>query len=1251
MASRGVPAISVDTSAAISNYSSEESSNRYPTTPISPGTLHPDPSTSAYLSVGSNGVPQSPTNSTYSSIGGSTLHPSRNHSTSSASHNNDLHLKVDAYRPSSPPSSSTEENPLAADPGKEDLFVPPEKMPFAFTRGELGKFLNPKSLAAFYAIGGADGLEKGLHTNLAKGLDEQEAKIDGTVSFEEATAHVTKGTRGHRWRADSSVSYASTLPAPVPAAVSKDHPAASAKRPQSSASTVLRDEEHGGVIPPPPNQFEDRIRVYGDNRLPKKKGKSIWQLMWEAYKDPFILVLTGAAVISLALGLYETFGVTHAPGEPMPVDWVEGVAIVVAIVIVVVVSAGNDWQKERQFGKLNRKKEDRMVQVVRSGKIKDISVYDLLVGDVVCLNQGDLIPADGIVIESNEVKCDESSATGESDQMKKTAGKDVFERIAANGGKTTGLEKLDPFVISGGKVLEGTGRYVVTAVGVNSEFGKIMMSLRHEAEKTPLQVKLEGFAGAITKFGIGSAVALLLVLTFKFIGGLSNNPGTPAEKASTFLDILIVAVTIIVVAVPEGLPLAVTLALAYATTRMLKDNNLVRVLRACETMGNATTVCSDKTGTLTQNKMTVVTGTIGLKSRFAQVEVDGQEAETIKAAFDRYSNQTKEILRASVVLNSTATDGEASGTFAGSKTETALLSLVGDHIGIGGPLSAVRGRYTIQQIFPFDSSRKCMGIVVATPGGFRLYIKGASEILLDKCVRVIADVTEETLKGVPSTKELALDDIKFFEDTITTYARRSLRTIALVYKDYTQWPPVGASVLPESTATGKIKVAFEDLFNDLTLFGIVGIQDPLRPGVPEAVQKCHMAGVTVRMVTGDNIETAKAIAKECGIYDDSPESKHLFMEGPTFRKLSAEKMAHVIKDLRVLARSSPEDKRILVKALKEQDEIVAVTGDGTNDGPALKMADVGFSMGIAGTEVAKEASAIILMDDNFSSIVKAIMWGRAVNDAVQKFLQFQLTVNITAVILTFVSAVASSDMKSVLTAVQLLWVNLIMDTFAALALATDAPTPAILDRKPASKRTGLVTLRMWKMIIGQAIFQLIITFMLHFGGEKMFGYSTDKEIAELRTMVFNTFVWMQIFNEFNNRRLDNKFNIFENIHRNHFFIGINIVMFAGQVAIIFVGGRAFQIVRISGTQWGICLALAVVCMPWAVVIRCMPDEWAQRIWEVALRPVVKVLAAIVHLIAKPFAKLFKRKGKKEEEREGEVGHLEVGEMERVRSRQ
>jgi Ca2+-transporting ATPase len=717
---------------------------------------------------------------------------------------------------------------------------------------------------------------------------------------------------------------------------------------------------------------------------------------------------------------------------------------------------------------------------------------------------------------------------------------------------------------------------------------------------------------------ISSAAALLFfVLLFRFLGGLSGDTRSGPEKASVFTDILIVAITVIVVAVPEGLPLAVTLALAFATTRLLKENNLVRILKACEVMGNATTVCSDKTGTLTTNKMSVVAGTFGPETF---------EAGDVTTFAKKVPQEVRDLIVKSIAINSTAFEGEEDGvaTFIGSKTEMALLNFAKDHFAVA-TLSNERANAEVVQLFPFDSNKKCMGAVIKQGNGYRLFVKGASEIVLEACSSV-ADVTTGAVSDITGAPKQRLTD------TIQTYALKSLRTIGLTYRDFPSWPPAGTQ-----TAADPSSANFDQVFKDMVFSGVVGIQDPVRPGVPDAVAKCQYAGVKVRMVTGDNIITARAIAKECGIVSKDDESQDIAMEGPEFRKLSDERMNEILPRLAVLARSSPQDKQILVQRLRALDETVAVTGDGTNDGPALKAADVGFSMGIAGTEVSKEASAIILMDDNFASIVKALMWGRAVNDAVAKFLQFQLTVNITAVLLTFVSAVSNSDMESVLTAVQLLWVNLIMDTFAALALATDPPTPEILNRKPAGKKAPLITMNMWKMIIGQAIFQLTITFILYFAGEQILGYdtSTHTKKLELNTMVFNTFVWMQIFNEFNNRRLDNKLNIFVGIHRNYFFIGINCIMVGAQIAIVFVGGQAFSITKIDGVQWGICLGLAVFTLPWGVCVRLFPDAWFEKIALTLGGPFASVYRAVKRFFSRVWKKMPSFRRKKAEKQEVE----------------
>lgn len=659
----------------------------------------------------------------------------------------------------------------------------------------------------------------------------------------------------------------------------------------------------------------------------------------------------------------------------------------------------NDWQMQRQFNTLNKKAGDRHVKVIRSGKSAEVSVFDIMVGDVMHLFAGDMVPVDGVFISGHGVKCDESSATGESDLLKKVGADEVFailDEVAKGGKPPADIEKLDPFIISGSKVNEGTGTFLVTAVGVNSSYGRIMMSMHTEQDDTPLQKKLNVLADGIAKFGAGAGLLLFVVLLIKFLAGLPNNHESADIKGQQFLTLFITSVTIVVVAVPEGLPLAVTLALAFATTRMMKDNNLVRVLKACETMGNATTVCSDKTGTLTQNKMTVVATTLGKSLSFGGTDAPLEEDEEDKAmAVDinipnmpvgefvqGLSNASKQLVIQANAVNSTAFEGDVEGekTFIGSKTEVALLTLCRDHLG-AGPIQEERANANVVQVVPFDSAVKYMATVVKLPNGmFRAYVKGASEILLAKCTKVMGDPAGEELTATDMTEE----DRNVFSHTIKSYAGQTLRTIGSSYRDFESWPP------PELAGEEEINAAvFDKVHSDMTLMAIFGIKDPLRDTVIDAIKDCRRAGVTVRMVTGDNILTGRAIAKECGIYH--PEEGGIAMEGPVFRRMSEEKLKEIVPRLQVLARSSPEDKRILVRTLKELGETVAVTGDGTNDAPALKMADIGFAMGIAGTEVAKEAASIILLDDNFASIVKGISWGRAVNDSVKKFLQVCLS--------------------------------------------------------------------------------------------------------------------------------------------------------------------------------------------------------------------------------------------------------------------
>ncbi|KAF9282591.1 hypothetical protein BGZ68_005867 [Mortierella alpina] len=895
-------------------------------------------------------------------------------------------------------------------------------------------------------------------------------------------------------------------------------------------------------------KFAARSKAFGRNILPAVQSASFFSLVKKAYNDRTLILLSIAAFVSLGVSIYEDYGPHHNPEEPR-VGWVEGVAILAAVAAVVFTNAINDYQKERQFRKLNAKKDDRSVKLLRDGREQEVNVKEVQVGDIMLMEPGDLLAVDGIVLKSHNITCDESSATGESDAMKK----DTEEHC---------------YVISGSKVLDGSGCMLVTAVGPNSFFGKTMMAMREATpEETPLQVKLDLLAEAIAKLGMAAAIAMLFTLIVKYFvqASMSDEPfPSGADIFSDMVKIVIQAITIVVVAVPEGLPMAVTLALAYATTQMLKDNNLVRVLSACETMGNATTVCSDKTGTLTQNKMTVVEGTLSL--------LPFTNMDDAKTWYSEAKDDIAQIIIEGIALNSSAfedTDEKGNKVFIGMKTEAALLGFIKF---LGASYSNIRADIKVVKVYPFSSLKKTMSCVAETPNGaekYRLYVKGASEIVLGSCTHYVD--SEGQVKPLDDNARARFDQI------ISKYADKALRTIALSYRDV-------------SSSEFK-KFNDEDAPNSkLICLGVVGIQDPLRPGVVESVRDFAKAGVTVRMITGDNIQTARAIAKNAGILIKGG----LAMTGPEFRALSKEEQTEAVKRLQVLARSSPTDKTIVVRRLQELGEVVAVTGDGTNDGPALKMADVGFSMGITGTEVAKEASAIVLMDDNFSSILKSLMWGRAVNDSVRKFLQFQLTVNITAVVLSFISAVASDDNQSVLSAVQLLWVNLIMDTLAALALATEPPSPEVLKRLPTSKTAPLINFNMWKMILGQALFQIVINLALLKYGAQLFhlqnkhGEVSPHNLLVLRTMIFNTFVFLQVFNELNCRRIDDSINIFKNLHNNKIFILVQFIVVGFQFIIVQFGGQAFKTTPLTGQQWLITILIGSLSLPVGLCLRLIP---------------------------------------------------------------
>ncbi|XP_031364227.1 plasma membrane calcium-transporting ATPase 2 isoform X2 [Apis dorsata] len=974
--------------------------------------------------------------------------------------------------------------------------------------------------------------------------------------------------------------------------------------------------------------IQHRRDTFGSNLIPPKPPKTFLQLVWEALQDVTLIILEVAALVSLGLSFYHPADDEEKPlidEDEAKYGWIEGAAIFISVILVVIVTASNDYSKEKQFrGLQSRIEGEHKFSVIRQGEVKQISVADIVVGDICQIKYGDLLPADGILIQSNDLKVDESSLTGESDHVKKG-------------------ESFDPMVLSGTHVMEGSGKMLVTAVGVNSQAGIIFTLLgaavdqqeqeikkmkkdeeitgnshvsaakpepaeNHHAvshapegkkEKSVLQAKLTKLAIQIGYAGSTIAVLTVVILVIQFCVTTFYVQGKSWKNtyAGDLVRHLIIGVTVLVVAVPEGLPLAVTLSLAYSVKKMMKDNNLVRHLDACETMGNATAICSDKTGTLTTNRMTVVQSYIC------------EKMSKITPQFSDIPSHVGNLMVQAISINSAYTSRIMPAQEptdlplqVGNKTECALLGFV---IALGMNYQTIRDdqpEETFTRVYTFNSVRKSMSTAIPRKGGgYRLFTKGASEIIMKKCAFIYG--REGHLEKF--TKEM---QERLVKNVIEPMACDGLRTICIAYRDFV---PGKAEINQVHIDNEPNWDDEENVVNNLTCLCIVGIEDPVRPEVPEAIRKCQKAGITVRMVTGDNINTARSIALKCGIL--KPNEDFLILEGKEFnrriRDSSGEVQQHLLDKvwprLRVLARSSPTDKYTLVKGIIDSKasvsrEVVAVTGDGTNDGPALKKADVGFAMGIAGTDVAKEASDIILTDDNFSSIVKAVMWGRNVYDSIAKFLQFQLTVNIVAVIVAFIGACAVQD--SPLKAVQMLWVNLIMDTLASLALATEMPTPDLLLRKPYGRTKPLISRTMMKNILGQAIYQLTVIFMLLFVGDKMLDIETGRGVAQAGggptqhfTIIFNTFVMMTLFNEFNARKIHGQRNVFQGIFTNPIFYTIWIVTCLSQVVIIQYGKMAFSTKALTLEQWMWCLFFGVGTLLWGQVITTIPTRKIPKI--------------------------------------------------------
>jgi len=942
------------------------------------------------------------------------------------------------------------------------------------------------------------------------------------------------------------------------------------------------DPDHGVAD----TSVQKRREVFGSNTLPSTPRKSFWQLFVDTFDDATLQILIVAAIVSLAIGIYD---------DPTT-GYVEGMAILAACLIVSIVTAMNDYQKESQFRELSDVNDEVDVVVVRSGKFKSIPVGEIVIGDIVCLEAGDNIPCDGVLVNYDGLEVDESALTGEPEDIDKDA-------------------EHDPFLLSGCTTIAGSARFVAIAVGKDSQWGVIKSRLEKEQEETPLQEKLDDMAAMIGNVGMAAAAATFIAMMCIKI--FVDPPYL--QEVSVFhhaLDAFIIGVTIVVVAVPEGLPLAVTISLAFSTKKMLADQNLIRHLAACETMGNATNICSDKTGTLTENRMTVVRGVFANhrdSSCTAPIKISKSALETILECISCCS--TARVLPAAPPKELHEDEDlnvvDNRPQLIGSKTEAAMLLLAQSQWGGKDDTDARReearfGKDGGSRLFPFSSKRKRMTVLVKKKGaGCTLYHKGAAELILENCTHYMA------VDG--SARKLSQEKRNFFREIIQEFASDALRCVALCHRKNVDKICRDISLVDLATCEKKLE-------KEMCLDALVGIADPLREDVIDAVATCQRAGIFVRMVTGDNLETARAIAKQAGILSDDG----LCMTGEAFRKLTPTKLDAILPRLQVLARSSPEDKHMLVQRLngglmpeskeewmgvhpgkdyetfkdlllpgyKEEwdrsrggvGEVVGVTGDGTNDGPALKAADVGLSMGLSGTDVAKKASDIIIMDDRFSSIVKAVLWGRSVFDNIRRFLQFQLTVNVVALTITFLSALVGYDPP--LNAVMMLWVNLIMDTMGALALGTEPPKAELLDRRPYRRDASLISRPMWRNIFIQATYQLALLVFLLNKGPQM--YNCEDGSSHHFTIVFNAFVFCQVFNEFNAREIGDRFDPFGALRKSPMFLMVIGFTVLAQWLIVEFGGDFTQTTPLSMSEWRSTVGYGAVSIPFGYIMRLIP---------------------------------------------------------------
>jgi Ca2+-transporting ATPase len=801
----------------------------------------------------------------------------------------------------------------------------------------------------------------------------------------------------------------------------------------------------------------------------------MWRLYLEKYEDPMVRILLVAAVVSLMLAFVKQ-------------DFMETVGIIAAVVLATTVGFYFERDAARKFDVLTQLGEEQPVKVIRDGRVQEIARRDVVVGDVVMVETGDEIPADGQLLEAIDLQVDESSLTGEAMTTKEVVGQ--RSEVKGQRSEVRGEEAYPKdLLLRSSMVMSGSGLYVVTAVGDETEIGHVArQSTEITGVKTPLNIQLDRLAKLISKVGIGlSAAAFVVFLVHDILTNELWHTTDYVGMTEVVLKYFMMAVTLIVMAVPEGLPMAVTLALALNMRRMLKSNNLVRKLQASETMGAVTCICTDKTGTLTENRMTV-----------AELEVRGERDSQRHTLLGR--EEVREMLYRAIALNTTATHD------VGNPTEQALLRWL---VAQGVDYQQLRETHPITAREPFSTERKYMSTTV----GDTIYIKGAPEIVMAMC-----EMTDEERQQA--------------ETQLAEWQQHAMRTLAIAQRS--------------------------------TLLAIVAISDPLRKEVPSAIRQCRQAGIDVKIVTGDTTATAMEIAQQCGIIEVRGERLEVrdkaYITGAEFAALSNDEALQMVKSLKVMSRARPTDKQRLVALLQQRGEVVAVTGDGTNDAPALNRAHVGLSLG-SGTSVAKEASDITLIDDSFRSIVHAVMWGRSLYKNIQRFIFFQLVVNVTALLLVLCGAFVGTEMP--LTITQILWVNLIMDTFAAMALASLPPSREVMQERPRSQDAFIITRPMIRGIgiIGGLFF--VVTFALLYYFERIAGVD-PKEL----TIFFCIFVMLQWWNLFNARSLGSCHSAFRRLWACRGFLFVLAMVLAGQWLIVTFGGKMFRTVPLEWPCWG-----------------------------------------------------------------------------------